>query len=208
MYVYNNVVKGNIMTNKNSNPFKNEDVIKDENNEKNSEDAVVEDIAEPEQEQVQDDKKDSKESKLQEEYDKLNQQYIRLAADFDNYRKRQEQERENLIKFGTESALKNMLEVLDNFERGEKALESVEDCEKLKESFNLVHKQVIETLAKLGLEEINAIGEEFDPNFHEAVMQTPTSEHPEHTIINELQKGYKMGDKVLRPTLVNVATAE
>lgn len=196
------------MTNKNSNPFKNEDVIKDENNEKNSEDAVVEDIAEPEQEQVQDDKKDSKESKLQEEYDKLNQQYIRLAADFDNYRKRQEQERENLIKFGTESALKNMLEILDNFERGEKALESVEDCEKLKESFNLVHKQVIETLAKLGLEEINAIGEEFDPNFHEAVMQTPTSEHPEHTIINELQKGYKMGDKVLRPTLVNVATAE
>ncbi len=208
MYVYNNVVKGNIMTNKNSNPFKNEDVIKDENNEKISEDAVVEDIAEPEQEQVQDDKKDSKESKLQEEYDKLNQQYIRLAADFDNYRKRQEQERENLIKFGTESALKNMLEILDNFERGEKALESVEDCEKVKESFNLVHKQVIETLAKLGLEEINAIGEEFDPNFHEAVMQTPTSEHPEHTIINELQKGYKMGDKVLRPTLVNVATAE
>ena len=208
MYVYNNVVKGNIMTNKNSNPFKNEDVIKDENNEKISEDAVVEDIAEPEQEQVQDDKKDSKESKLQEEYDKLNQQYIRLAADFDNYRKRQEQERENLIKFGTESALKNMLEILDNFERGEKALESVEDCEKLKESFNLVHKQVIETLAKLGLEEINAIGEEFDPNFHEAVMQTPTSEHPEHTIINELQKGYKMGDKGLRPTLVNVATAE
>lgn len=196
------------MTNKNSNPFKNEDVIKDENNEKNSEDTVTEDIAEPEQEQVQDDKKDSKESKLQEEYDKLNQQYIRLAADFDNYRKRQEQERENLIKFGTESALKNMLEILDNFERGEKALESVEDCEKLKESFNLVHKQVIETLAKLGLEEINAIGEEFDPNFHEAVMQTPTSEHPEHTIINELQKGYKMGDKVLRPTLVNVATAE
>lgn len=208
MYVYNNVVKGNIMTNKNSNPFKNEDVIKDENNEKNSEDTVTEDIAESEQEQVQDDKKDSKESKLQEEYDKLNQQYIRLAADFDNYRKRQEQERENLIKFGTESALKNMLEVLDNFERGEKALESVEDCEKVKESFNLVHKQVIETLAKLGLEEINAIGEEFDPNFHEAVMQTPTSEHPEHTIINELQKGYKMGDKVLRPTLVNVATAE
>ena len=171
MYVYNNVVKGNIMTNKNSNPFKNEDVIKDENNEKNSEDTVVEDIAEPEQEQVQDDKKDSKESKLQEEYDKLNQQYIRLAADFDNYRKRQEQERENLIKFGTESALKNMLEVLDNFERGEKALESVEDCEKVKESFNLVHKQVIETLAKLGLEEINAIGEEFDPNFHEATLR-------------------------------------
>lgn len=197
------------MTHKNSNPFKNDDVIKDENKEAVSEENLTEEeTAEEASEEVQDKKENDKESKLQEEYDKLNQQYIRLAADFDNYRKRQEQERENLIKFGAESVLKKMLEVLDNFERGEKALESVEDCEKVKESFNLVHKQVIETLAKLGLEEINAIGEEFDPNFHEAVMQTPTSEHPEHTIINELQKGYKMGDKVLRPTLVNVATAE
>lgn len=142
------------------------------------------------------------------DYDKLNQQYVRLAADFDNFRKRQEQERENLIKYGTEAALKKMIEVLDNFERGQKALENVEDCEKVKESFNLVHKQVHEALSKLGLEEIKAVGEEFDPNFHEAVMQTPTSEHPEHTVINELQKGYKLGDKVLRPTLVNVATAE
>lgn len=147
-------------------------------------------------------------NKLQEEYDKLNQQYIRLAADFDNYRKRQEQERENLLKFGTENALKKMLEVLDNFERGEKALEKVDDCQQVKDSFNLVHKQVLETLHKLGLEEIDAEGKEFDPNFHEAVMQTPTSEHPEHTIINVMQKGYKVGDKVLRPALVNVATEE
>nr|QGT49857.1 nucleotide exchange factor GrpE [uncultured Candidatus Melainabacteria bacterium] len=183
------------MTNENSNPFKNEDVVRNEEN------TNVEEQTET-QEQVTID------NKLQEEYDKLNQQYIRLAADFDNYRKRQEAERENLIKFGTESALKNMLEVLDNFERGQKALEGVEDCEKVKESFNLVHKQVCEALIKMGLEEIKAIGEEFDPNFHEAVMQTPTSEHPEHTVITELQKGYKMGDKVLRPTLVNVATAE
>ena len=99
-----------------------------------------------------------------------------------------------------------MLEVLDNFERGQKALEGVEDGEKIKECFQLVHKQVWDTLSKLGLEEIKAVGEEFDPNFHEAVMQTPTTEHPEHTVINELQKGYKVGDKILRPTLVNVAT--
>ena len=155
-----------------------------------------------------DESKNEEYSKLKADYDKLNQQYVRLAADFDNFRKRQEQERENLIKYGTEAALKKMIEVLDNFERGQKALENVEDCEKVKESFNLVHKQVHEALSKLGLEEIKAVGEEFDPNFHEAVMQTPTSEHPEHTVINELQKGYKLGDKVLRPTLVNVATAE
>ena len=160
-----------------------------------------------EQNSSQDEAADSIDNNLQEEYDKLNQQYIRLAADFDNYRKRQAQERESLLKFGTENALRNLIEVLDNFERGQKALENVEDCEKVKESFNLVHKQVCEILTKMGLEEIKAIGEEFDPNFHEAVMQTPTSEHKEHTVIEELQKGYKMGDRVLRPTLVNVATS-
>ena len=117
-------------------------------------------------------------------------------------------EREELLKFGTENALKKMIEVLDNFERGQKALENVEDCEKVKESFNLVHKQVVDALTKLGLEPIETEGKEFDPNFHDAVMQTPTSEKPEHTIINELQKGYKLGDKVLRPTLVNVAVSE
>lgn len=205
MYIIN-VVKGNIMTDKNSNPFKNEDVIKDENiNVENDETNTTENVV---NEESKEDASEEKNGKLQEEYDKLNQQYIRLAADFDNYRKRQEQERENLIKFGTESALKKLIEVLDNFERGQKALENVQDCETVKESFNLVHKQVIESLAKLGLEEIKAAGEEFDPNFHEAVMRTPTSEHPEHTVISELQKGYKMGDKVLRPTLVNVAAAE
>ena len=182
----------------NNNPFKN----------KIEEEIKVEDITE---ESTAEETTDTNEApvennELQEKYDALNNQYLRLAADFDNYRKRQEQERENLIRFGTETTLKGLLEVLDNFERGQKALEKVEDCEKVKESFNLVHKQVCETLGKLGLEEIKAIGEEFDPNFHEAVMQTPTNEHPENTIITELQKGYKLGDKVLRPALVNVAT--
>ena len=192
------------MTNKNSNPFSNDDIVKDEEN-KQTEEVKAEQEDTNAEETSEETKQDSE---LQEKYDKLNQQYIRLAADFDNYRKRQEQERENLIKYGTEAALKKMIEVLDNFERGQKALENVEDCEKVKESFNLVHKQVHEALSKLGLEEIKAVGEEFDPNFHEAVMQTPTSDKPEHTIVAELQKGYKLGDKVLRPTLVNVAVAE
>lgn len=145
-------------------------------------------------------------AELQKKYDELNQQYLRLAADFDNYRKRQAQERESLLKYGSENALKAMIEVLDNFERGEKALVNVEDCQTVKDSFNLVHKQVIETLKKLGLEEIETEGKEFDPNFHEAVMQTPSEEIDENIIINELQKGYKLGDKVLRASLVNVAT--
>lgn len=145
---------------------------------------------------------------LQEKYDTLNNQYIRLAADFDNYRKRQEQEKEALLKYGAENTLKKMVEVLDNFERGLKAIETVEDCDKVKECYNLAYKNFTDVLTKAGLEAIKAEGEAFDPNFHEAVMQTPTSEKPEHTIIAELQKGYKLGDKVLRPALVNVAVSE
>ena len=194
------------MTIENSNPFKNEEVVKDEETKEDIENSTEEETNEVSTEETEE--TTSANNKLQEEYDKLNQQYIRLAADFDNYRKRQAQERESLLKYGTENALKSLLEVLDNFERGQKALENVEDCEKVKESFNLVHKQVCEILTKMGLEEIKAIGEDFDPNYHEAVMQTPTSEHKEHTVIEELQKGYKVGEKVLRPTLVNVATAE
>ena len=194
------------MTIENSNPFKNEEVVKDEETKEDIENSTEEETNEVSTEETEE--TTSADNKLQEEYDKLNQQYIRLAADFDNYRKRQAQERESLLKYGTENALKSMLEVLDNFERGQKALENVEDCEKVKESFNLVHKQVCEILTKMGLEEIKAIGEDFDPIYHEAVMQTPTSEHKEHTVIEELQKGYKVGEKVLRPTLVNVATAE
>lgn len=165
--------------------------------------------AEEKNETEQNEEKDvSKNDELQAKYDELNSKYIRLAADFDNYRKRQEQERENLLKYGAENTLKKLIEVLDNFDRGEKAIEKVEDCQKVKESFNLVLKQMKDTLTKLGLEVIETEGKEFDPNFHEAVMQTPTNEHPEGTIINELQKGYKIGDKVLRASLVNVASAE
>ena len=185
------------------NPFKNENIT-NETNEEIKENEGAETSAEEPETSVD----NSEFDKLKEDYDKLNNQYLRLAADFDNYRKRQETERESLLKFGAENALKKLIEVLDNFERGQKALENVDDCQKVKESFGLVHKQVVDTLNKLGMEEIKAEGEEFDPNFHEAVMRTPTADYPENVIINELQKGYKMGDKVLRPTLVNVAAAE
>lgn len=180
-----------------SNPF-NKDMDLDSN-------AKAEENKETEQTEA---KEDSKDNELQAKYDELNNKYIRLAADFENFRKRQAQEREDLLKYGAVNTLKQLIEVLDNFDRGQKAVENIEDCQKVKESFNLVMKQMKDTLAKLGLEVIETEGKEFDPNFHEAVMQTPTSEHPEGTIINELQKGYKVGDKVLRASLVNVASAE
>ncbi len=147
-------------------------------------------------------------SSLKEEIEKINNQYIRLAADFDNYRKRQAQERESLLKYGAEEALKKMIEALDNIDRAKASVENVEDVNTVKESYNLVFKQIYDVLSKMGLEVIDTAGKEFDPNFHEAVMQTPTSEYPENTIIAEMQKGYKLGDKVLRPSLVNVAVSE
>lgn len=183
-----------------SNPFKNDEIEDKEIDINESvENSDTEKVAETE-EQPKDD--------LQAKYDTLNNQYIRLSADFENFRKRHEQEKEALIRFGTENALAKLIEVLDNFERGQKSLENVDDVQKVKESFDLIQKQVFETLTKLGLEEIKAVGEDFDPNFHEAVMQTPTNEYKEHTVIAELRKGYKMGDKVLRPSMVNVATAQ
>ena len=147
-------------------------------------------------------------AELKAELEKINNQYIRLAADFDNYRKRQMQEREALLKYGAEETLKKMIEALDNIDRAKASVENIEDINTVKDSYDLVFKQIFDVLGKAGLEAIDANGKEFDPNWHEAVMQTPTNEYPENTIIAELQKGYKLGDKVLRPSLVNVAVSE
>lgn len=194
------------------NPFKsgkdseNEETV-EINNEENKENEVTSEEVENGEEK-QEESTDEAKNEWQEKYEKLNDQYIRLAADFDNFRKRQAQERESLLKYGAESTVSKLLEVIDNFERGLKAIESVDDCEKVKECYNLAYKNFNDVLNKIGLEVIKAEGEEFDPNLHEAVMRTPTDEKPENTIISELQRGYKLGDKVLRPTLVNVASAE
>lgn len=151
---------------------------------------------------------DSTIEKLQAEIEKLNNQYLRLAADFDNYRKRQMQEREALLKYGAEDTLKKLIETLDTIDRAVASTEKLEDVNAVKESYNIVFKQLFDALKKIGLEVIETKDTTFDPNLHEAVMQTPTSEYPEHTIIAELQKGYKLGDRVLRPSLVNVAVSE
>ncbi len=181
--------------NNENNPFAEENSAKDELKQENelSEQTVVEG-------------EDSQElNKIKEDFDSLNNQYVRLAADFDNYRKRQAQERESLLKYGTEEALKKLIEVLDNFERAKQSLISVDDCTKLRETFDILHKQTVDSLTKLGLEVIETQGQKFNPEFHEAVMQTQTDEFPEETIIKELQKGYKLADKVLRAALVDVA---
>jgi molecular chaperone GrpE len=137
--------------------------------------------------------------------DELNSQYIRMAADFDNYRKRQAQERESLLKYGAENTMKGLLAVLDTFERAQQSITDTDDVQKVKESFEILQKQFLEALQKLGLKTIETEGQKFDPNLHEAVMQTPSEEVEDHTILQELQKGYMLDDRIIRPTLVNVA---
>ena len=146
--------------------------------------------------------------KLKAELDDLNNKYLRLAADFDNYRKRQAQERESLLKYGAADTMTKLLVVLDTFERAKESLKDIEDAKSVKDSYEVAFKQLIDTLKKAGLEIIEAQGAEFDPNLHEAIAQTPTNEYPDNTIISQMQTGYKLGDRVLRPALVNVALNE
>ncbi|MCR4881552.1 MAG: nucleotide exchange factor GrpE [bacterium] len=142
------------------------------------------------------------------EYEELKNQYVRLAADFDNFRKRQAQERESLLKYGAESTLKLLLPVLDTYNRGKKACEEMDDAAQLRENYDIIFKQLFDALDKAGLKKIETVGQTFDPNIHEAVMQTPTSEHHDNTVIDEMQAGYMLMDRVLRPAMVNVAVGE
>jgi molecular chaperone GrpE len=156
------------------------------------------------QPEAQDDEKE----KLKAELEELKSQYIRMAADFDNYRKRQMQERESLLKYGAEDTLKKFLQVVDTFDRAKNSLQDVNDCEQVKESIDVIYKQFLEALEKSGVKKIETVGKEFDHNLHEAVMQTPTDKYPNHTIISEMQGGYMLEDRVLRAALVNVAVNE
>ena len=107
---------------------------------------------------------------------------------------------------GAEDTLKKIIPVLDTFERAKKSIEKLEDINTVKESYEVCIKQLGDVLDKIGLKKIEAKGTEFDPNIHEAVMQTPSKDYPPHTIIDELQTGYMLHDRVLRPVMVNVAT--
>jgi len=179
-----------------------------ENDEQNTNNPFVENKEQEEakEEIKQEENIQEEENNLQQELDDINNKYLRLAADFDNYRKRQMQERESLIKYGAQDTLKKIIPVLDTFERAREAIEKTEDIDSLKQSHEICLKQLIDALDKIGLKKIEAKGKEFDPNIMEAVMQTPTNEYPIHTVIAELQAGYQLHDRVLRPTMVNVAT--
>ena len=134
-------------------------------------------------------------------------QFTRLTADFDNFRKRTQTERENLevqVKCNTISSL---LEVVDNFERARSQMKPQNDGEMaIHKSYQGVYKQLVEAFKKLGVSPMRCEGQEFDPNLHEAVMREPTDEHPEGTVIDEFVRGYVLGERVLRHAMVKVAT--
>ena len=153
------------------------------------------------QEEVEVEAKDDFEAK----YEDLNNKYLRLAADFDNFRKRTIQEKEDLSKYASAEVLKQMASVLDTFDRASEHLKDIDNCQTVKEGYEVAFKQLVETLKKCGMEEIVAMGEKFDPNLHEAITQVPSAELEPDTVAFVAQKGYKMGDRILRPALVGVA---
>ena len=199
----NKLNKGNPFVNNNNGDSEN--IMTDEIKDNENIETVEENIEETAAEEVKEEASVSELDKVKQDYDNLNNQYLRLAADFDNYRKRQAQEREALLNYGAQECMKKIIEVVDNFDRAMQSVEKIDSVEKMKESFVVLNKQLMDSLTKLGLEQIKSVGEKFDPNIHEAVMQTQTDEYEEDTIVAELQKGYKLGEKVLRPAMVNVA---
>jgi len=135
------------------------------------------------------------------------QQYTRLYADFENYRRRTQREKDDLQINIKADVLKEVLTVMDNFERAKSQIQiETEREEAINDSYQAVYRQFLMTLEKLGVTPIEAQGKPFDPVFHEAVMQTASDEHTEETVLAEFQRGYVIGDKVLRHAVVKVAT--
>ena len=143
---------------------------------------------------------------FQGKYQLLQDQFTRLAADFDNYRKRMREEQESLIKYGAQKSVMELLPVLDNLERATASLSENSDPKVLFKSFSVVQKQLLDGLDAMGVKKVQAVGQPFDPQFHEAVNQMPSAEFPENTIMYEAQSGYQLHDKVIRPAMVVVST--
>ena len=135
-------------------------------------------------------------------------QYMRIAADFDNFRKRSQKEKEDLEQQVKRTTITELLPIVDNFERARSHLKPQSDAEMaIHKSYQGVYKQLVDCLKRLGVSPMRPEGKEFDPNLHEAVMRQPTDEQPEGTVLEELVRGYFLGDRVLRHALVKVAAA-
>ncbi len=177
-----------------------EEIVKDD-----AQEEVVEneETTEENQENVVDIEDKLEEKKLRDEMDALNDQYKRLQAEYSNYIRRTQQEKETIGVFANEKIITELIPVIDNMER---ALDACPDKEEaLYKGVDLVYKQLKDSLVKFGVEEIEAQDADFDPNVHMAVMQESIDGVEPNKVVMVLQKGYKLGTKVIRPTMVKVS---
>jgi molecular chaperone GrpE len=131
---------------------------------------------------------------------------LRVTADLENFKKRAAREKADAIKFANESLIQKLIPVLDNFDMALLAVQSTPDSAKsLQAGVSMIHQQLKSALTDTGLEEIEAAGKTFDPNLHEAVSQQETNDVPEDQVVQQLRKGYKLRDRLLRPATVVVA---
>jgi molecular chaperone GrpE len=140
--------------------------------------------------------------KLQAERDSLLDRLARIQAEFENARRRTQKEQQDFRDYASADVLKSLLPVLDSFER---ALQTKADAAEFRNGVELIYKQLQSTLEKLSLQPIKAKGEQFNPHLHEAIEMVDTNEVPDHEVIEELQRGYKLKDRLLRPAMVKVA---
>ena len=147
------------------------------------------------------DKKDKKDEKIEE----LNDRLMRQMAEFENFRKRTEKEKSQMYTVGAADVIEKLLPVVDNFERGLAAMTDDEKTTSFAQGMELVYKQLMTTLTDMGVTSIEAVGVEFNPDFHNAVMQAPSEEYESGVVIQELQRGYVYKEKVIGYSMVMVA---
>ena len=133
--------------------------------------------------------------------------HLRALADFSNFRRRHQEDYKQAIQFATQELILKILPVVDNFQRALAAAEKTKSVDSLMEGVRLTLRQLHDILDREGVKPIKAVGEEFDPMLHEAVMRVETDEYPENTIVDELETGYTQHDKVVRPAKVRVAAS-
>jgi molecular chaperone GrpE len=132
-------------------------------------------------------------------------QLLRTAADFDNFRKRTRREADDAHRRGKESSVKDLLPVFDNFERAIQHAEGAPEAKAVADGLRIVLKQFVDTLEKMGIQRITAVGQPFDPTVHEAIQHLESAEHPAGVVLYEVQPGYRFGDHLLRAAMVVVS---
>jgi molecular chaperone GrpE len=145
---------------------------------------------------------------LRVQLDERSNQYMRIVADFDNFRKRTQKEKEELDLQVKRNTLSEILPVVDSFERARSQIKPQNDAEaNIHKSYQGVYKQLVDCLKRIGVSPMRPEGKPFDPNLHEAVLREATDHHPEGTVLEEMMRGYLLGDRVLRHAMVKVASA-